>query len=200
MSRFGIRKIPTAINKIPDSRSKRERIRIPQPVTRPLRLNRRDLLNRELLRKSPWWSTVHKRGMHRPMVGVEHLEMRAVPLDKVRGTLPERIIYKYLTDKMYLIDGIDFTFQTSIAGGRVILGGIVADFVFPLLRFVIQVQGPTHRDFLRMRKDGEQADILEDYGYKVYGIDDSTIYNEPMFEQIMQRLFNLWGSEYTEIG
>ena len=93
-----------------------------------------------------------------------------------------------------MVDGIDFTFQSSMLGGRMQFGGMVADFVFPLLRIVIQVQGVTHRDFLQMRKDSEQKSILEDFGYDVYGIDDTTIYNAPMFEQIIKRIFDLWGS------
>jgi len=200
MARFGIKPMMTAFDKKPDARSKRTRIRIPQPVTRPYSIHARDLINDELLGQSQWWATVHKRGIRRPEVGIDPLEMRAVPHSEVRGTLPERILYKYLVERMHMMPGVDFTFQTSLVGGRIVLGGIVADFMFPLLRIVIQIQGPTHRDFLRMRKDQEQTAILEDFGYKVYGIDDSTVYNAPLFEQTVRRIFDLWGSEYAEVG
>jgi len=192
---WGIKPIPTTFDKRPDWRSKRSRIIMPQSPDKPVSLNRRDLIIDELLQSSPWWATVHKRGLHRPKVGEDPLEARAVPINQVRGTLPERILYKYLTDRLFLAPGVDFTFQSSMLGGRMMLGGIVADFVFPLMRIVIQVQGVTHRDYLRMRKDVEQAEILEDFGYEVYGIDDTTIYNAPLFEQTIQRIFDLWGSE-----
>lgn len=196
---WGIKSIPTTFDNYPSKRSKRERIRIPQADYRPLGLHQRDLLNRDLLGGSQWWATVHKRGLAKAPVGTDHLEARAIPLDKLRGTLPERIVYKYLVERLYLQEGIDFTFQSSMLGGRMALGGIVADFVFPILRIVIQVQGVTHRDFLRMRKDTEQVEILEDFGYEVFGIDDTTIYNQPQFEQTMKRIFDLWGSE-SETG
>ena len=192
--RWGIKPIPTMGKKKPDARSKRTRIHIPQPVTRPYQIHATDLVNKELLQKMPEWATIHKRGIARPDVGQDPLEMRAVPVTQLRGTLPERILYKYLTESMRMVDGVDFSFQSSMLGGRMQFGGMVADFVFPLLRIVIQVQGVTHRDFLQMRKDSEQKSILEDFGYDVYGIDDTTIYNAPMFEQIIKRIFDLWGS------
>jgi hypothetical protein len=108
-------------------------------------------------------------------------------------------IYKLAVDnETYIAEGFGMH-NSSMLGGRMMLGGIVADFVFPIKRIVIQVQGVTHRDFLRMRKDTEQVEILEDFGYDVFGIDDTTIYNAPLFEQTMQRIFDLWGSE-SETG
>lgn len=195
MATWGVPRLKTVFKKgKPSSKSKKTKIRIPQPVDRPLQLHARDLVNRELLRAEDR-PTVHKRAS---VLGAKSTanpnEFRAVPLQEIRGTLPERIVYKYLRDKMYMTVGIDFTFQTSMAGGRMFLGGIVADFVLPLLRMVIQVQGSTHRGYLRQKKDEEQAATLADFGYTVYEIDDIVIYNEGEFEQRMGRIFNMWGS------
>ena len=71
------------------------------------------------------------------------------------------------------------------------LGGIVADFLFELMMIVIQVQGPTHDTFLRQRKDQEQMSALADMGYRVFEIDDDTIYNEYKLEEWMRRTFGL---------
>ena len=73
------------------------------------------------------------------------------------------------------------------------LGGIVADFEFPIMMMIINVQGSTHEEFLRQRKDEEQRAILEDMGYKVYELTDIEIYNEPVFEDKMLRIFNMRG-------
>ena len=167
------------------------RIRIPQPVERPVRLKRRDVVRWNLVRQSPWWFVLHRRGTRRTKVGEDQLEARAVSKDEVRGTLPERIIFKYLVVKLKLTDGIEFDFQSSLQGGRLQLGGIVVDFTFPMWGFAIQVDGPTHLDFRRMRKDTEQEMALEAMGYRVFRIAEDTVYDEYALEEWMRRTFNL---------
>jgi hypothetical protein len=96
-----------------------------------------------------------------------------------------------------MVDGIDFSFQSSLEGGRLELGGIVVDFLFPLIQLVIQVQGPTHTQFLRMKKDEEQRQILAAMGLTVTDLYEDEIYNEPVFESKIRQIFNLgtfrWG-------
>lgn len=87
--------------------------------------------------------------------------------------------------------GEGFAMHNSQSGGRLEIGGLVADFLFFFMKMVIQVQGPTHTDFLRVRKDEEQKAILEDMGYRVFDIDMETVYNEYRFEEWLRRLFNL---------
>lgn len=91
----------------------------------------------------------------------------------MKGTLPERVVYKLLTDRH-----MEFDFQSSLVGGRLELGGVVADFVLPRPPVVIRVQGRFwHGDFDREtgnlingnleqgRRDDDQRAILEDMGY-----------------------------------
>lgn len=169
----------------------RTRIRIPQPPVRPINIHQDTLIKKDLLTKDPWWMTIHRRGIKRPAYGEDPLEARAVPKDQVKGTLPERIVFKYLTNVLKLVNGIDFDFQSSQSGGRMELGGLVADFLFFYLKIVIQVQGSTHSDYLRMKKDEEQRGILEDMGYRVFDIEESTCYSEPQLEEWMRRVFGL---------
>lgn len=185
----GLRKISTPIDQEPGKRAKQIRIRVPQPVERPYSIRSRDLLVNRYLRESPAWSVIHKRGLTREMVGQDPLEQRAVPHWQVKGTLPERIVYKYLTDLLRMKDGYEFDFQSSQQGGRMELGGLVADFLFPYLKIIIQVQGPTHSGYLRGRKDEEQRAILEDMGYTTYEIWEDDIYDEYKLDTIMRRIF-----------
>lgn len=182
----------------------RSRVMIPQPATRPLDIHSKDLIKKLYVTEDPWWFTMHRRGIKRTKVGTDPLESRAVPRSMIRGTLPERIVYNALVNLLHLSSGVDFTFQSSQEGGRMELGGIVADFLFPLMKFVIQVQGPTHEGFLRARKDEEQKNILADMGFRVFDVDLDVIYNEARFEAWLRNLFNLGGvgggsgGRYTE--
>lgn len=172
---------------------KHERIRIPQPPDRPLQLRQKDLVKREFIKEDPHWWTLHRRGPKRERVGEDPLELRAVPKEQVRGTLPERILYLALIRVMHFAVDADFDFQSSLAGGRLELGGIVADFLFPWMRLIIRVQGPTHTEFLRMRKDEEQRAILVSMGFEVWDIEDKVIYDEYMLEDWLRRKFGLRG-------
>ena len=120
------------------------------------------------------------------------MEVRAVPdRDPHKGTLPERILYLALIRIIHLVAGADFDFQSSQQGGRIELGGIVADFLLPNMRIVIRVQGPTHTGFLRGQKDEEQRGILEEMGFRVWDIDDLTIYDVYLLEDWLRRKFDL---------
>lgn len=171
----------------------RQRIVIPQPAERPLDIHSKDLVKKEYVHDKPWWMTIHRKGVKRPELGESPLELRAVPRSMVRGTLPERIVYNALVNLLHMTPDVDFDFQSSQSGGRIELGGIVADFLFPYLRMIIQVQGPTHSGFLRSKKDQEQIDILADMGYTTFEIDDDVIYNEYRFENRLREIFNLGG-------
>ena len=90
---------------------RQKRIFIPQPVERPVRLHARDVLKGEVISPPVDWFTLHLRGPRREQVGLDQLEARAVPHEKVRGTLPERIMFKYLTDVLHWVEGVHFSFQ-----------------------------------------------------------------------------------------
>jgi hypothetical protein len=183
------RKIPTPQRKKPRRASQTTRIKIEQPVERPLNIRSRDVVRNRDIREDPWWMIVHKRGIRRTSIGENPLEARAVPHSSVRGTLPERILYKALVIYMHMRDGGQFDFQSSMDGGRMELGGMVADFLFPFLKLVVRVQGPTHETFRVSRKDEQQKSILEDMGYSVIDIDDDVIYDELKFLEWLRRTF-----------
>jgi len=175
----------------PSKFGRRKRIQIPQPEERPIIFREKDVVQWGNINIEPWWFTLHRRGIKRPRLGQDQQEARAVSEDTVRGTLPERILYLYLVSRLKYVSGVDFDFQSSLQGGRMELGGIVADFLFPFLKIIIQVQGPTHDTFLRQRKDVEQIGELSVMGYHVMEITDEVIYSEYLFEEWMRRAFGL---------
>lgn len=170
---------------------KREtRIKMPKVPRRPVRFQTRAMIDYAFLTPPPHPGfVIHRRGPARPWMGTSPLEMRAISREERRGTLPERIILKYLTENMNFVEGADFDFQSSLQGGRIDTGGIVADFLFYNLRIVINPLGPTHDEFLRMKKDQEQIDALTAMGYQVYMIPEEDVYNEPVFIVKMKEIF-----------
>jgi hypothetical protein len=169
--------------------SRANRLKMEANPYRPFKLGSRFRIRRELLRTNPWWWVTHRRGIFRPKVGQDPLEARAVPKELVKGTLPERIVYRYCVEKLGFIQGVDMDFQTSLEGGRLEFGGIVIDFTFRFLHIAIQVQGPTHNALARFRKDEEQRLILEQMGYSVIYLDMALIYDQPLFEDTMRAIF-----------
>lgn len=176
--------------KNPNYRRER-RIKMPKIMKRPVRFQLRSLIDYAFIQPPPHEGlVVHRRGIAgRLWIGESPLEMRAIPKGAIRGTLPERIIYKYLVEQMNMTEGIDFSFQSSLQGGRIDTGGIVADFIFYALRLVINPLGPTHDEFLRIKKDQEQIDALTSLGYQVYMIPEDDVYDEPTFIRKMRQIF-----------
>jgi len=161
-----------------------------QPDFRPLQLRARKLVyppktgDKKLV--------IHRRGPLRMVVGFEDpREQRAVSHERVAGTLPERILYKALLERGYR-DGVDFTFQSSLQGGRLFLGGMVADFVFSTRSLIVRVQGAKwHTGFVEERRDDFQRDVLEGMGYHVLDVYDNTIYDQWQFDEWMRRHIDL---------
>jgi hypothetical protein len=171
--------------------SRTTRIRVGENPARPFRLRTRTVIRPGVLHPSPWWWISHRRGLEgMPKIGEDPLERRAISKDLIRGTLPERIVYLWLIQHYFTPD-VDFDFQSSLEGGRLELGGIVVDYMFKFLKIALQVQGPTHNQYLRIRKDNEQRMVLEQDGYEVVNLDMEVIYDEPRFEEEMRRIFNL---------
>ena len=46
------------------------------------------------------------------------------------GSAPEYLVYRSLTESFQKIEGVDFTYQSSLLGGRLFKGGVVLDFLF----------------------------------------------------------------------
>lgn len=172
------------------SRSSSTKVKIPQPMDRPIKLTKQSAAQKSEMRYYAHWFTLHHRGIKRPWLGTDPLERRAVSRSQVRGTLPERIMFKELM-RFGFMPGADFDFQSSQAGGRLELGGIVADFMFENLKLIIQVQGPYHERFLQASRDAEQKQTLADMGYDVADFDDWEIYNEGILQDKLRRLFGV---------
>ena len=165
-------------NPRPPGKKTEERIVVPQVEKRPVRFQTRSLIREELIQRDPYWLVIHRRGISRPQIGENPLEARAIPHNQLRGTLPERIIYKSLLQEFHLIPGVDFIFQSSLQRGRIDTGGIVADFLFPYLMIVINPTGPTHSEYIRIWKDNEQPMALAEMGYEQYFIPEDNVYDE----------------------
>jgi hypothetical protein len=46
------------------------------------------------------------------------------------GSLPEYLVYRSLTENFGKQEGVDFTYQSPLLGGRLFKGGVVLDFFF----------------------------------------------------------------------
>ncbi len=124
---------------------------------------------------------LHRRGPRRQVVGGDPLEQRAA--QNIRGTLPERVFYQALVRRRY-VPGADFDFQSSLMGGRVFLGGMVADFIFFTRHLVVRVQGwRWHQSLEATRRDDNQRDVMERMGYTVLDVSDTTVLDELLLEQ-----------------
>lgn len=190
--------INTPFKKYASRTSKQTRIIIPQPVDKPLYIQGSTLRKEEMRGESDWY-TLHKRGLQRPYTGTDPLQERAIPYYRVKGTLPERIVYKYLVDILHFHPDSDFgfDFQSSLDGGRLSLGGLVVDFLFEQLKLILQIQGYTHTSFLRGRKDEEQKDALAAMGYYIEELWEEEIYDLYIFENKMREIFGLRGTGGT---
>ncbi len=166
------------------------RIKMPGIASRPLRFQLRSILRHDLITpKSPWWMTVHRRGIPQAKIGVNPLEARAVPRGVIKGYVDERILYAALVNLFHFVPGVDFDYQSSIDGGRLEMGGLVCDFIFRYLRVVINPLGPQHYRFRDMKKDEEQIQILAEMGYQCYMIDQSVVLDEFQLEEFLRRVF-----------
>lgn len=171
----------------PRNRAQQIRIRIGQPPDRPIRVHPRDAVKwEEAIAPSPYWWVMHRRGPKRPRVGLDYQESRAVSRGLIRGSLYERIFYRKLNQRR-LYEPADFTFQSSMDGGRMELGGMVVDFLFEYWRLAVRVHSYTHQAFMQAKRDEEQAGILNSFGFEVLDLWDKTILNELALEEWFRR-------------
>lgn len=167
-------------------------MKVGQPAFRPYAIHRRNLLEQHYIRPHVAKVVVHRKelkGMRNPFP-FNPQELRAIPKSQIRGTLPERIFYKTLINRK-LVPMVDFTFQSSLDGGRLYFGGMVLDFMFPKKRLVVQIQGPTHAQFLRAAKDERQAQEMADMGYVVLDLWEETIMSEAALEMFCRRYIDM---------
>jgi very-short-patch-repair endonuclease len=127
---------------------------------------------------------VHRRGITPPE---EDLEKRAVSAEEVRGTLPERIAWLALYKRQ-----VEFDFQSSLLGGRLELGGMVADFILPTHMIIIRVQTQYwHAGLAATTKDQAQKSVLEGMGYVVHDLWEDIIFDARRLEDWMERYIDV---------
>jgi len=115
--------------------------------------------------------------VYRPIIGESEQEQRAV--QGIYGSLPERIMYKELERRR-----LDMSFQSSMLGGRQQLGGIVADFILPFYKIIIQIDGVLwHTGIDAEARDAHQRLTLESMGYTVLRIWDWECYDKELFDR-----------------
>lgn len=108
-----------------------------------------------------------------PEFGEDPLEARAISPDVfARATLPERIVYKKLSQ---LIGEENFIFQYSQLGGRNLIGGFLIDFLIEP-NIALEVLGSYwHKAFERWA-DEERAVVVASRGFEYHEIWDWEIY------------------------
>lgn len=93
-----------------------------------------------------------------------------------QGSKPEWLIYNALTQLGYR-EGRDFTYQASIAGGRMVYGGAILDFVIPAFNIAINVQSIHwhYADPTARRRDALTQAMVEGMGLKLIYIDEEDV-------------------------
>lgn len=114
------------------------------------------------------------------------------------GSLEERIFYQALVDHGF-IPGVDFDYQSQMFGGRAELGGLVADFLFPIPKVIVNPYSDWHTmSEYNLRRDLDQITILESMGYTVLIIWPVTIYDQAALDDWIARYIRpLWGTSYN---
>jgi hypothetical protein len=87
-------------------------------------------------------------------------------------------------------------------GGRMELGGLVADFIFEIPRVILQVQSMWHALSLEYEvRDQDQAAVLQSMGYVVFEIWPNTIEDPAALDLWVQRhIMHLWGTSSSPLG
>jgi hypothetical protein len=141
------------------------------------------------IRPEPRGVILYRRGVSFPKDEWEMLERRAWPegKDGVRGSVHERILYRALVER-----NVYFTFQPSVEGGRLELGGLVADFILPHRGrwpgTVVPVNGSIwHTGKFAVVRDQQNEARLKALGFYVEPIWDWEIEEEYIFDDWLIR-------------
>ena len=124
--------------------------------------------------KSNTETVLRDRRRSKPVFGPEELEGRAS--QGFYGTLPERIMYKKLSQMMQ--GSHNFIFQRTEGGGRNYIGGFVLDFLITdrLPYLVIEILGDYWHQAYEKAADLEREMAVRREGYLYYEIWESEIY------------------------
>ena len=170
----------------------------PRRAATLVRRYKRDAVNRDRLRQQR--PRRHAKSWMYRTSASEDILLEERAFQGVRGSLQERIVYQSLIDHNF-IPGYDFTFQSSQLGGRMQLGGLVADFLFPVPMVIVQVQSAWHTMGLQSEiRDSDQALILRSMGYTVLEVWPNVIEDPVALDQWMQQnLMHMWGTSTQRV-
>ena len=101
----------------------------------------------------------------------------------INGSLPEFIVWEFLTINKKQRPDIDFLFQKPLFGGRTRFGGFLLDFFFPPKREGWRIQGERFH-LLRPRERGKDLlarQKLEERDIKILDLWESDLLARPLF-------------------
>lgn len=138
------------------------------------------------------------RGIRTRLDADVYLQSRAA---NVQGSLQERLFYQALINHGF-IPNVDFDLQSGMFGGRAELGGLVADFMFPAIMLVVQVQSMWHTLTLEHeRRDSDQFAVLQSLGYTVLEIWPNTLEDMAALDMwIEKNIMSMWGTSKQALG
>lgn len=97
------------------------------------------------------------------------------------GPLTEWLVYAALL-RLGKVPGLDFSYQSSMFGGRVERGGLVIDFLFPDLGLAINPVGEYwHRGAQSDAQDLMERAALAGQGITLIFIDEQDLYTDALF-------------------
>ena len=102
---------------------------------------------------------------------------------RTSGSLPEFIVYEWLTFVKKQVEGVDYLFQHPLLGGRTEFGGFVLDFYFPIKRTGWRIQGERFH-LLQTRdraRDAIAKALLEGRGIKTLDLWEDDILTRTNF-------------------
>lgn len=123
----------------------------------------------------------------------------------IQATQPEWNVYWWLTIRKKFIPDYDFSFQSSLGGGRLEYGGLVVDFLLPdimggLVLNPIGEHWHLETSEQRAKLVDDQRRLQSDYGYTVVYIREDDIITPGRLDYVMEQalvgitLFNINGS------
>lgn len=97
------------------------------------------------------------------------------------ASLPEFITWEFLVHRKKQIPGVDFVFQSPVAGGRTEFGGFVVDFYLVPKKYVWNIQGERWHIFFPKDRARDQLAkaILESQGITVLFLREDDILSRP---------------------
>ncbi len=100
-----------------------------------------------------------------------------------QASLPEFIVWEFLTRTKKQVEGVDFLYQDPFSGGRTEIGGFILDFLIIATQYAWRIQGERfHLFFPQDRaRDILAREVLEGRGIRVLDLFENDILGRPTF-------------------